>query len=216
MNIRATLFDLDSTLYPASLGLQHAIDHRILEYLQQQLGLTREQAQELRRTYYATYGTTLRGLQLHHDGVDAEHFMAYVHDLAFDAFLSSDAELDYLLSRTTGIKAIFTNSPSEHTHAVLRRLGIERHFGQIFDIRFQQFLPKPHIDGYQRALESLGVAGPEAIMVEDMLKNLTTARELGMTTIYIADEQPPPGHPADYVVPDVHAALRIIIDLQQR
>jgi putative hydrolase of the HAD superfamily len=215
MKIRATLFDLDSTLYPASLGLQHAIDHRILEYLQGQLGLTREQAQDLRRTYYASYGTTLRGLQLHHEGVDPEHFMAYVHDLAFDAFLSSDTELDQLLSRTEGLKAIFTNSPSEHTHAVLRRLGIERHFGQIFDIRFQQYIPKPHIDGYRRALESLGVQGSETVMVEDMLKNLVTARDLGMTTIYIADEPPPPGHPADYVVPDVHAALRIIISLQQ-
>jgi putative hydrolase of the HAD superfamily len=213
MPINAILFDLDNTIYPASAGLMHALDSRILAYMQERLGVTTEAALEIRREYFTTYGTTLRGLQLH-DQVDPEEFLARVHDLRFEAFLDSDAELDHLLGQLHATKAIFTNSPIEHAHGVLKTLGIDRHFQQIFDIRFQEFLPKPDRRGYQRALEQLGVPGTQACMVEDTLKNLTTARQLGMLTIYISEETPEHEHPADYVVPDIHTALRILLELQ--
>jgi putative hydrolase of the HAD superfamily len=212
MNTHAILFDLDNTLYPASSGLMGAIDTRILDYLSDRLGITPEEAIAIRRDYFSTYGTTLRGLQLHTQ-VDPEDYLTYVHDLAFESLLQSDAELDHLLGQIRETKAIFTNSPAEHARNVLRTLGIERHFDHIFDIRFQEFLPKPDENGYLRALSILGVTGEQTIMVEDTLKNLVTARKLGMRTIYIGDTLPDHDHPADYVMPDVLAALRVILDL---
>jgi putative hydrolase of the HAD superfamily len=60
MTIRAILFDLDNTLYPASSGVMQQLDRRIGEYVQERLGLSSDEATALKRHYYATYGTTLR------------------------------------------------------------------------------------------------------------------------------------------------------------
>jgi len=212
MPISAVLFDLDNTIYPASSGVMKGIDVRITEYVQNLLGIDIEQAQELRRHYYRTYGTTLNGLQRHH-GVDAEHYLSHVHDLAIESFLTSDAELDQLLSDLVATKAIFTNSPSEYARRVLRAIGIERHFEHIFDIRFSGFRPKPDPVVYQSVLDTLGVAGSAALLVEDSPQNLPPARALGMTTILVGVPSEADAAQADYVTPDVLAAVRTALKL---
>ena len=213
MPISAVLFDLDNTIYPASSGMMKGIDTRITEYVQNLLGLEIEQARELRQQYYRTYGTTLHGLQRHH-AVDPEHYLNHVHDLAIESFLASDAELDHLLSELTATKAIFTNSPGEYARRVLRVMGIERHFEHIFDIRFSGFRPKPDPLVYQSVLDALGVAGSEAILVEDSPQNLPPASALGMTTILVGTPSKADAALADYVTPDVLAAVRIALKLE--
>ena len=212
MPISAVLFDLDNTIYPASSGVMKGIDVRITEYVQNLLGLGIEQAQELRQHYYRTYGTTLHGLQRHH-AVDPEHYLGHVHDLAIESFLSSDAALDQLLSELTATKAIFTNSPAEYARRVLRAMGIERHFEHVFDIRFSGFQPKPDPVVYQSVLDALEVAGSAAILVEDSPQNLPPARVLGMTTSLVGEPSDADAALADYVTPDVLAAVRIALTL---
>jgi putative hydrolase of the HAD superfamily len=212
MPISAVLFDLDNTIYPASSGMMKGIDTRITEYVQNLLGLEIEQARELRQQYYRTYGTTLHGLQRHH-AVDPEHYLNHVHDLAIESFLASDAELDHLLSELTATKAIFTNSPGDYARRVLRVMGIERHFEHIFDIRFSGFRPKPDPLVYQSVLDALGVAGSEAILVEDSPQNLPPASALGMTTILVGTPSKADTALADYITPDVLAAVRIALGL---
>ena len=212
MPISAVLFDLDNTIYPASSGMMKGIDVRITEYVQNLLGLEIERARELRQHYYRTYGTTLHGLQRHH-AVDAEHYLNHVHNLAIESFLSSDAELDHLLSELTATKVIFTNSPGEYARRVLRAMGIERHFAHVFDIRFSGFRPKPDPVVYQSVLDTLGVAGSAAILVEDSPQNLPPARALGMTTILVGEPSESDAALADYVTPDVLAAVRIALGL---
>jgi putative hydrolase of the HAD superfamily len=214
MSLSAILFDLDNTIYPASSGIMKGVDVRITEYVQNLLGLDLEQARELRQHYYITYGTTLNGLQRHH-AVDAEHYLGYVHDLAIESFLSSDAELDHLLSELAVIKAIFTNSPAEYARRVLRAMGIERHFEHVFDIRFSGFMPKPDPAVYRSVLDMLDVPGANAILVEDTPQNLPPARALGMTTILVGEPTPAALALADHVVSDVLAAVRIALDLER-
>lgn len=215
MAITTILFDLDNTLYPSSSGLMRAIDTRIVEYVRTLLGISMEEAMTVRQDYFLTYGTTLRGLQ-HHHNVDAEHYLNYVHELAMDSFVASDAELDHLLGQLNATKIIFTNSPREHAERVLKALAIEQHFSQIFDIRFFLFSPKPDPAGYQRALDILGVNGNETVLIEDTLKNLVPARTLGMTTILIGDPNSLEAAAlSDYVVPDILAAIRIVLELEQ-
>jgi putative hydrolase of the HAD superfamily len=216
MSISAILFDLDNTIYPASSGLMNGVDRRITEYVQNLLGIDRDEAQALRKQYFVSYGTTLRGLQQYHQ-VDAEEYLAYVHDLALESFLASDAELDHLLSQVAATKAIFTNAPAEYARRVLSVLGIDRHFAHIFDLRFSGFRPKPDPAVYRSVLAALGVAGPAAMLIEDTRQNLAPARELGMTTVLVGE--PPAGSAdplTDYVVPDVLAALRIMLALEDR
>ena len=208
MAIRAVLFDLDNTIYPASSGLMQGIDQRIGEFVQQSLGLSEAESLRLRRRYYAEFGTTLRGLQKHHDHIEAESYLEYVHDLALDALLVSDERLDTNLAALRVRKAIFTNSPREHAERVLQALGIAHHFERIFDLRFFEFVCKPEPSCYSRVLQELGVAGDETMLIEDTVVNLPPARELGMTTILI-DEHEQPNPLADYVVSDIVAAVEV-------
>ena len=208
MAIRAVLFDLDNTIYPASNGLMQSIDQRIGEYVQRTLGISEDEALRLRRHYYAEFGTTLRGLQQHNGHVEIESYLQYVHDVALDAFLQSDERLNALLTSLKARKAIFTNSPREHAERVLEILGIARHFERIFDLRYFNFVAKPDPACYARVLQELGVAGEEVMLLEDTSNNLRPAKQLGMTTILI-DEHGQPNELADFVVPDVVAAVEV-------
>ena len=212
MPITTVLFDLDNTIYPASSGLLKGVDVRINEYMRGTLGLDEQAAYDLRKQYYAEFGTTLRGLQEHHE-VDPEHYLEYVHDVAVESFLASDAELDHLLSELRAHKAIFTNSPANYARRVLQVLGIERHFTHVFDVRFSGFQPKPDPLVYQSVLATLEIDGAQAILVEDTARNLPPARALGMTTILIGDADEL--GLADYLVPDVLQAIRVAIDLER-
>ena len=214
MPITTVLFDLDNTIYPASSGLMKGIDVRINEYVKNLLGLDDQDSLRLRKQYYVEYGTTLHGLQRHHS-VDAEHYLEYVHDVAIESFLASDAELDRLLSELQATKSIFTNSPAPYARRVLEVLGIERHFAHIFDIRFSGFQPKPDPAVYQSVLEALNVKGDTALLVEDTAKNLAPARALSMTTILVGEPDEINADLADYVVPDVLAAIRVALELEQ-
>lgn len=213
MTITTVLFDLDNTIYPASSGLMNSVDVRINEYVKNLLGLDDQASLQLRKQYYVEYGTTLHGLQRHHS-VDPDDYLEYVHDVAIESFLASDAELDHLLSELRATKAIFTNSPAGYARRVLRVLGIERHFTHIFDVRFSEFQPKPDPTVYQSVLDTLGISGQQAILVEDTAKNLPPARALGITNILVGE----PGaeaEQADYVVPDVLAAIRVALRLER-
>lgn len=212
MPISTVLFDLDNTLYPASSGLMKGIDVRINAYVMNLLGISEAESQQLRKKYYAEYGTTLHGLQRNY-AVDPDHYLSYVHDVAIESFLASDAELNHLLSELRAVKAIFTNSPEPYARRVLRVLGIEPHFTEVFDIRFANFTPKPHPVAYQRVLDALAVAGDATILVEDTHSNIPPARALGMTTILVGDATNISDPRADYVVPDVLEAVRVAISL---
>ena len=208
MAIRAVLFDLDNTIYPASNGLMQSLDHRIGEYVQRILGLDEAESLRLRRQYYAEYGTTLRGLRHHHGDIETEPYLQYVHDLVLDAFLVSDQRLDELLAALPARKIVFTNSPREFAERVLSTLGIAHHFERVFDARYFDFVGKPDPACYVTVLRELGISGEEAMFIEDTAQNLPPAAQLGMTTVLIDDElQASPL--AHFVVPDVVAAVEL-------
>lgn len=208
MSIRAMLFDLDNTLYPASSGLMEHVDRRIGEYVQQWLRLPQQEADAIRHHYYTTYGTTLRGLQQHHGHSETDEYLRFVHDIAIEQYLTANAELDAALADLPVTKVIFTNSPHEHAERVLQALGIAHHFERTFDLRYFNFVPKPSPQPYQHILDELGIAGNEALLLEDTAQNLDPAKALGMKTVLISDR--PVVYPtADYVVADVLTALEL-------
>lgn len=214
MTIRAILFDLDNTLYPASSGVMQQLDRRIGQYLQERLGLSVEESSTLKRHYYATYGTTLRGLQQHYNHVETDEYLQFVHDVALDAYLQYDAELDAALERLSVVKIIFTNSPREHAERVLKAMGLAHHFERIFDLRYFNFVAKPNPECYQHVLDQLGIDGSEALLLEDTAHNLPPARMLGMTTMLICDDNQACAD-ADYIVGDLQTALSIVEKLLQ-
>jgi putative hydrolase of the HAD superfamily len=184
--IKYILFDLDETLYPATSGLMPAIGERMRLYLEEHYDLDPKSAHELQKRYFVEYGTTLRGLMLEQK-IDPKHFLDYVHNVDVSQFLHPDERLKKVLESIPYPKVIVTNADAPHAERVLARLGIADQFQQIFDIVFMEFECKPAISAYQRVLDTLGLNGNDCILVEDMARNLPTARELGIQTVLVLD-----------------------------
>jgi putative hydrolase of the HAD superfamily len=141
----------------------------------------------LREHYYRVYGTTMRGLQVHH-GIDPEDYLAYVHNIPIEDYIGPNDELDRVLAEIGMEKTIFTNASAEHARRVLAVLGIERHFDCIIDVRALGYIAKPDPEAYQRALAILGAEGDECLIVDDRARNLTPAKKLGMITVLVSDD----------------------------
>jgi putative hydrolase of the HAD superfamily len=183
-------FDLDDTLYPATTGLWPAIRDRMSEFMVERLGLSMDEVIPLRRQYYETYGTTLRGLQKHFQ-VDADEFLAYVHDLPLERYIQPNASLAALLDSLPQRKWIFTNADDAHARRVLNVLGLASCFQGIADVRALHYYCKPELEAYQRALSLAGEIHPEScVLFDDSPRNLVPATTLGLTTVLVAINEP--------------------------
>lgn len=183
------VFDLDNTLYPAASSLFPQIDVRMRQFIAQSLGLDLDQAYVLQKRYYREFGTTLRGLMTV-NGMEPSAFLDYVHDIDHTVLDRAPA-LDAALARLPGRKLIFTNGSHRHAEKVLARLGIERHFDGIFDIVAAGFVPKPQPQCYDLMVRRFAFDPRAAAMVEDIHRNLAPAAALGMTTVWVRQDDHP-------------------------
>jgi len=188
------VFDLDNTLYPASCRLFDQIDDRMGEFVSQLLGIEFAEAKRRQKELFYRHGTTLRGLMVEH-GISPDGFLDYVHDIDHSPVPASP-RLDEALHALPGRKLIFTNGTVTHAEKVLARLGIGRHFGDIFDIVHSDFIPKPQIEPYRKFISATGITASSAAMFEDIARNLEAPHALGMTTVLITS-------------PDNHDASRL-------
>lgn len=180
------VFDLDNTLYPAGCGLFSQIDFRMTQFVSDLLGTGPDRAREIQKIYYREHGTTLNGLMRLH-GVDPEAYLSYVHAVDLSC-LEADQALERAVLRLRGRRYIFTNGCRQHASRVLKRLGLERHFHDIWDIRTIEFQPKPDPRGYATILARSGASPGRAAMFDDAQRNLVTAHEFGMTTVWIKND----------------------------
>jgi putative hydrolase of the HAD superfamily len=179
------VIDLDNTLYAADSGVFARMDKRMTAFVARELHISHEEANTMRMRYWKQYGTTLRGLILHH-GVDPEPFLLEVHDIGIEEFLNIDAELDGALERIPGRKIIHTNGTKEHAERVMQALGVTRHFHAIYDIRFNDYIPKPCKKTLAMLLENENVPAHRALVVDDMPDNLAVAQELGSRAAWVS------------------------------
>jgi putative hydrolase of the HAD superfamily len=209
---QAAFFDLDDTLYPAHTGLWTAIRQRMNDYLLAHLDMSPEAINQLRHEYFIRYGTTLRGLQLHHQ-VDTDDFLAYVHDLPIPEFLQPDLALRTMLLSLRLPRWIFTNADAQHAQRVLARLGVSDCFNGIIDIRRMGFYCKPMPEAYQLALELAGVSDPQrCLLLDDAPRNLAPGRATGFFTILVGGDS---AHPVGGEYPPAHLNLSAVTDLPQ-
>ena len=177
------IFDLDNTLYPASCNLFAQVDTRIGAYIADRLGIDGDEAYQLQKHYFRTYGTSLRGLMLHHE-VNPGEFLEFVHCIDLTP-VPPDAALDQALGRLPGRKVIFTNGSTKHAENVMARLGVSHHFDAVFDIVAASYFPKPEPFVYDLMVRRHWIDPRRAVMVEDIPKNLVPAHAMGMTTVLV-------------------------------
>jgi len=210
--IRAILFDLDETLYPSHSGVMDQIRELMLRYLCTHLALSPEEANALRRHYFLTYGTTMRGLQINHQ-IDPDEFLAFVHDIRLEDHLQANEELGAVLAGIHQQKVVFTNASREHAEAVLAILNVRSRFDRVVDVRDMNYESKPLASAYSRICELLELEPGECVLVEDNVRNLEPAKKLGMVTVLIsetADGHNPAPETVDHVLARVEEIGRLL------
>jgi putative hydrolase of the HAD superfamily len=182
------LFDLDNTLHDASHAIFGAIDRRMTDYVERELGVERGEANRLRTLYWRRYGATLLGLVRHH-GVDPHHFLRETHDFDVAELLRAERGLVRLFARLPGRKLLLTNAPLAYAGSVLRELSLHRHFVTRYSIERMRvhgtYRPKPSRLMLRSMLARERIRPSAAVLVEDSVANLKAARSLGVKTVLI-------------------------------
>ncbi len=186
--IELAVIDLDNTLYAADNGVFARMDQRMTAFIADVLKISKDEANVLRIKYWRQYGSTLRGLMLHHD-VEPESFLHDVHDIQAHELLQKNERLDDVLSQLPMRKVIHTNGIAEHAEAILAALGIRHHFSAIYDIRFHDYLPKPCAETLKMLFEQEGIKANKAWVVDDMEDNLAVAQGLGAKTCWVSSAE---------------------------
>ncbi|HBF30497.1 pyrimidine 5'-nucleotidase [Rhizobium sp.] len=222
-DVRDWVFDLDNTLYPHHINLFSQIDKNMTAFVADLLQLEPDEARQLQKRYYHEHGTTLAGLMLHH-AVNPGDFLAKAHAIDYSPLLP-DVELGDAIKALPGRKFIFTNGTVQHAQDAARALGILDHFDDIFDIVAADYHPKPASRTYDAFTNIHRIKPDNAVMFEDLPRNLVVPKALGMKTVLLvprpsdgtmleqwerADSQDGEGH-IDYVTDDLKAFLNAMI-----
>ena len=186
--IKCWIFDLDNTLYSGKTKVFEQVDKKMSKYISDKLNVSIEEAKKIQKNYFHEYNTTLNGMIKNHK-VNTNEFLEFVHDINID-FLKKDLKLSEEIERLDGKKIIFTNGSRKHALNVTRRIGIDQHFDDIFDIVDSEFMPKPLIEPYKKLVEKHKIDPKLSVFIEDIARNLKPAYEMGMKTIWIENEEP--------------------------
>lgn len=182
-HVETWVFDLDNTLYPHDLNLWQQIDDRIRAYVSDFLKVSPDDAFRVQKDYYRKYGTTMRGLMTEHH-IDPDAYLDFVHKIDHSP-LEPNAALGDALEQLPGRKLILTNGTKKHADAVMKRLDIDKHFEDVFDIIAAELEPKPSRRTYENFLARHGVDPAKSAMFEDLARNLEVPHALGMTTVLV-------------------------------
>ncbi len=182
-NITTWVFDLDNTLYNVDTDLFSKVSKRMTIFIQNEFHLNESDARDLQKKMFQKYGTTMRGLMVEHE-MDPSEFLDFVHDIDVRD-LKRDEQLRDLLIKLPGKRVIYTNGSVLHAERVTQQLGIYEVFEDIFDIVAGDFVPKPDPAPYKKMIREFDILPSQAVMVDDMAKNLRPASELGMKTVWL-------------------------------
>jgi len=190
MRFSTLFFDLDDTLYPASTGLWHAIKERMNMYMRERLSIPEVDIPTLREHYFKTYGTTLNGLQKHHQ-VDKDEYLAYVHDLPLSDFLSPNPILREVIASLPTRNLIFTNADAPHARRVLRALQLDDLFDTIVDVHAVEPYCKPMPESFAIAQDLANEPDPrKCVMIDDLPRTTHAALNVGMASLLYGSDIP--------------------------
>jgi putative hydrolase of the HAD superfamily len=191
MKITTVFFDLDDTLYPSRVGLWHAIKERMNLYMREHMDISEEEIPVLREKYFMQYGTTMRGLQAHHN-IDTADFLAFVHDLPLETYLTHDPLQREIIASLPTRNLIFTNADILHAQRVLTRLQLLDLFPLIVDVNAVAPYCKPMAESFAIAMKIAGETDPSrCVMIDDIDRTTQAARKAGLRTILAAENFSP-------------------------
>ncbi|HLO30184.1 MAG TPA: pyrimidine 5'-nucleotidase [Anaerolineales bacterium] len=183
MRFSTLFFDLDDTLYPSSAGLWTAIKERMNIFMRERLGIPEKDIPILREQYFKMYGTTLRGLQERHN-VDKEDFLAFVHDLPLQDYLTPNPVVRNVIASLPTHNLIFTNADVPHARRVLTALQLDDLFETIVDVNAVTPYCKPMPESFAIAMELADEPDPrKCVMIDDLPRTTRAALNVGMASL---------------------------------
>ena len=187
LEIKYWIFDLDNTLYSGQTKVFSEVDKKMSAFISKKMNVDLVKAKEIQKKYFYEYGTTLSGL-MKQDSIDPHEFLEFVHDIDI-SWLPKDLKLKDELIKIKGKKYIFTNGSHAHVENVTKQLGIDGLFDGAFDIVDANFVPKPHMDPYKKIIDKFEIEPIKSILIEDIAHNLEQAKNLGMKTCWLENEE---------------------------
>jgi putative hydrolase of the HAD superfamily len=186
-------FDLDNTLHDASWRIFGALDVGINGFMQRRLQLTPDEANRMRLDFWTRYGATLAGLSRHY-GIGMKEYLEETHNFIEQGAISEWTRIEHRLARSLamlpGRKVLLTNAPSRYAHHITTGLGIAHLFDRTIAIddmrRHGPIRPKPSRFLLQCLMAEESIVPSHAILVEDTLANLKSARAVGWRTVHVS------------------------------
>ncbi|MEW5299645.1 MAG: hypothetical protein WDW36_002639 [Sanguina aurantia] len=195
------LFDLDDCLY-RNEAIPNKVRLRIMEFMVTRLGIEEAGVEALCTRLYISHGTTMAGLIDQGYKIDFDEWHEFIHygTIDYEATLHADPGLVTMLNSIALPKFVLTNADKRHAELAMARLGITDCFQGIFHFENIQELGKKHgviNEGrpgplckpnkitYQLVLNELGYTAQQAIFLDDSIRNLAGAHELGILTVLV-------------------------------
>ena len=187
VDIKYWIFDLDNTLYSGQTQVFSEVDKKMSSFISKKFNVDLVKAKEIQKKYFYEYGTTLSGL-MNHDNIDPQEFLEFVHDIDI-SWLPKDEVLREELIKIKEKKIIFTNGSHAHVENVTKQLDIDGLFDGVFDITDANYVPKPHLNPYQELIKKFDLDPNQSILIEDIAHNLEQAKNLGMKTCWLENDE---------------------------
>ena len=167
-------------------------------------------ALKVRNEYFKRYHSMAKGLTVaREEGV----FTAPYHPNDFDDYIASKLNFKLLGGKKLKLikdlqeckqqlqMVVFSNAPKKYVKKVLVELGLWDTIFRGDDDRIfavNDVLPhcKPEKEAFQRIFDRIGVKKPsECVMIEDSMKNVRCAKELGLKTVLVVGAEKMKGRP---------------------
>ena len=184
------IFDLDNTLHDAQAKIFPIVNNKMNQYISSTLKISIEEASKLRAQYWDEYGATLQGLIKNYN-IDPIDFLDKTHTISnFTDLVIPMPNLKEILTLADGKRIIYTNAPKNYTDQVLKICEIEEYFDEVFTIEDSDFRPKPNKDSMKLFIKKYNIK--EAYFVDDVKENLKTAKQFGLSTIWLSNNEDNP------------------------
>ena len=177
--IQHILFDLDSTLYSQSYGLEEYFAERLKEYVSKWLELPQKECEALRKEALKKFGTTLEWLIFERGFTDVSGYYAHVHPENEADSLPPDPDLRRFLETLPCQCSVLTNSPLFHAERIINKLELNGVFYRVFSMDDFNHRGKPNASAYNKVLNTLGLSPNEALFIDDIPRYVKGYIDLG-------------------------------------
>jgi len=180
--IKAVLFDFDGTVVDS---LKHIHPSWKKAFAQQGVELSDEEV--VRNVFYATWEERIAKYKVDKDALYAAYLSALGGTLEnYEMTEHIDVVLREL--RAKGVKtAIVTAGKAANVQKVLTRLELDTYFDHILSAQ-DVARPKPYPDVALKAMELLGIAPEETVMIGDSEADVLTGKNAGIRTGFYHQE----------------------------